>query len=181
VLDRLAKFTKQEFPVTRGPGNAQSGPTTYPLQMTNWYGGRGGHIGYSPVMPSEGRLVQEQFERTRRRYQEFGLDYSATFYLDGRSATNVNLILYSKDDAEQKERVRKLFLALIADAKEQGYGEYRTHLSYMDNVAASYDFNHHALLTLNEKIKDALDPNGILAPGRNGIWPKAYRDQRGKL
>jgi 4-cresol dehydrogenase (hydroxylating) len=181
VLDRLAKFTKQEFPVTRGPGNAQAGPTTYPLQMVNWYGGRGGHIGYSPVMPSEGRLVQEQFERTRRRYQEFGLDYSGTFYIDGRSATNVNLILYSKDDAEQKERVRKLFLALIADAKEQGYGEYRTHLSYMDDVAASYDFNHHALLKLNEKIKDTLDPNGILAPGRNGIWPKAYRDQRGKL
>jgi 4-cresol dehydrogenase (hydroxylating) len=181
LLDQLAKFTKQEFQVTRGPGNAQTGPSTYPLQMVNWYGGRGGHIGYSPVMPSEGRLVQEQFERTRRRYQEFGLDYSGTFYFDGRSATNVNLILYSKDDEEQKARVRQLFLALIKDAKEQGYGEYRTHLSYMDDVAASYDFNQHALRRLNEKLKDAVDPNGILAPGRNGIWPKAYRDQRGKL
>ncbi len=149
--------------------------------MTNWYGGRGGHIGYSPVMPAEPRLVQEQFERTRRRYLEFGLDYSGTFYNDGRSVTNVNLILYSKDDAEQKQRVRKLFLALIEDAKAQGYGEYRTHLSYMDDVAASYDFNDHALLKLNENVKDALDPNGVLAPGRNGIWPKRYRAQRGKL
>ena len=181
LLDALARHTKQEFPVTRLPGNAVPGPSTYPLQMVNWFGGRGGHIGYSPVMPADGRLILKQFERTRRRFLEFGLDYSGTFYNDGRSATNVNLILYDKDDAEQKSRVRKLFLALIADAKAQGYGEYRTHLSYMDDVADSYGFNHNALRRLNERMKDALDPNGILAPGRNGIWPKAYRDQRGKL
>jgi 4-cresol dehydrogenase (hydroxylating) len=125
--------------------------------------------------------VQEQFQRTRARYLEFGLDYSGTFYNDGRSVTNVNLILYSKDDADMKERVRKLFLALVKDSHEQGYGEYRTHLSYMDNVAASFDFNDHAMRRLNERVKDALDPNGVLAPGRNGIWPKTYRDQRGKL
>ncbi len=181
VQDALGRYTRQEFQVRRGPGNNQAGPSTYPLQMVNWYGGRGGHIGYSPVMPADGRLVQAQFERTRRRYLEFGLDYSGTFYIDGRAATNVNLILFSKDDAEQKQRVRRLFLALIEDAKAEGYGEYRTHLSYMDDVAASYDFNDHALRTLNERVKDALDPNGVLAPGRNGIWPKRYRAQRGKL
>ncbi|MEY4760206.1 MAG: hypothetical protein RLZZ200_62 [Pseudomonadota bacterium] len=181
LLDALAKYSNQEFKVTRMAGNAVPGPSTYPLQMVNWFGGRGGHIGYSPVMPADGKLVFEQFERTRRRFIEFGLDYSGTFYNDGRSATNVNLILYDKDDAEQKDRVRRLFVALIQDAKEQGYGEYRTHLSYMDDVADSYDFNGHALRRLNERMKDALDPNGILAPGRNGIWPKAYRHLRGKL
>jgi 4-cresol dehydrogenase (hydroxylating) flavoprotein subunit len=181
VQAQFAKFTQQQFPVTRTAGSVRAGPTTYPLQMTNWYGGRGGHIGFSPAMPADARLVQQQFERTRRRYQEFGLDYSGTFYNDGRSVTNVNLILYGRDDPDMKRRVRGLFMALVADAKQLGYGEYRTHLSYMDDVAASFDFNNHALRALNERVKDALDPNGVLAPGRNGIWPAAYRDKRGKL
>lgn len=28
------------------------------------------------------------------------------------------------------------------------------------------------------QLKDCIDPNGILAPGRGGIWPKNLRDER---
>jgi 4-cresol dehydrogenase (hydroxylating) len=42
----------------------------------------------------------------------------------------------------------------------------------MDLVADSYDWGGGALRKLNETVKDALDPNGILAPGKSGIWPK---------
>jgi 4-cresol dehydrogenase (hydroxylating) len=42
-------------------------------------------------------------------------------------------------------------------------------------VADCYDYNNHALRRLNERIKNALDPAGILAPGKSGIWPSAYR------
>ena len=45
----------------------------------------------------------------------------------------------------------------------------------MDQVAATYSWNDGALGKLNETLKDSLDPNGILAPGKNGVWPKAYR------
>ena len=41
--------------------------------------------------------------------------------------------------------------------------------------AGTYNWGNNALMRFNETIKDALDPNGILAPGRNGIWPKRLR------
>jgi hypothetical protein len=45
----------------------------------------------------------------------------------------------------------------------------------MDQVAGTYNWNDGALMKFNEKLKDALDPKGILAPGRCGIWPERYR------
>jgi FAD/FMN-containing dehydrogenase len=48
----------------------------------------------------------------------------------------------------------------------------------MSDIAATYSLNDHALLRLHETMKDALDPNGILSPGKNGIWPGSIRKAR---
>jgi 4-cresol dehydrogenase (hydroxylating) flavoprotein subunit len=49
----------------------------------------------------------------------------------------------------------------------------------MDLAAEQYSFNDHAYMRFVETIKDAVDPNGILAPGKQGIWPRAMRETRG--
>lgn len=166
----------------QGEALEQSGwvgvPLTFPMQNANWHGGRGGHIGFSPVLPQSGRLAMEQFQRTYQRYRESGMDYQASFAFGERHLVNVNAILFNKDDEAMMKRVDPFIHTLIADARQHGYGEYRTHLDYMDTVANTYDFNGHALRRLNERVKTALDPMGIIAPGKSGIWPTAYRKER---
>ncbi len=51
-------------------------------------------------------------------------------------------------------------------------GECRTHLDYRDTVAQTFDFNGHTMRRLNQTLKATLDPKGILAPGKQGIWPQ---------
>jgi 4-cresol dehydrogenase (hydroxylating) len=155
-------------------------PMTFPMQNVNWYGGRGGHIGFSPIIPQNGDAALAQFQRTYARYQEYGVDYQGSFAFGERHLTNVNAMVFNKDDPAFMAKIDPFFRTLVADAKEQGYGEYRTHLDYMDLVAGSYDFNNNALRRLNEKVKDALDPNGIIAPGKSGIWPRAFAGERGQ-
>jgi 4-cresol dehydrogenase (hydroxylating) len=155
-------------------------PLTFPMQNVNWYGGRGGHIGFSPILPQDGSAALAQFQRTYARYKEYGMDYQGSFAFGERHLINVNAMIFDQDDPAMMARIDPFFRTLVADAKAHGYGEYRTHLDYMDLVASSYDWNGGALLKLNEKVKDALDPNGILAPGKSGIWPSGLAGERGR-
>ncbi len=183
VQAALQPHLAQALPVTRAMSAQQParGPSVNALKVANWYGGRGGHVSFSPVVPAIGAAVRDQYRRTRARYVEHGIDYASTWYLNGRTVTNINLILTNMNDAELTGRADQLFHSLVKDAAANGFGEYRTHLSYMDAVADTFSFNQHALRRFNEQVKDAIDPNGILAPGRNGIWPKAWRKQRGEV
>ena len=49
----------------------------------------------------------------------------------------------------------------------------------MDLASDQFTFGDHAYRRFVEKIKDAVDPNGILAPGRHGIWPQDTRSRMG--
>ncbi len=147
-------------------------------RMTGWYGGEeGGHIGFSPVAPMTGRhalalrdLMREIIEK------EAKLDYQAALLLiNARSFVHVTMVLFDTKDEAQCRRAYDTAKLLVREAAKHGYGEYRAHLDFMDLAADQYSFGDHAYRRFCESIKNAVDPNGILAPGRHGIWPAAMR------
>ena len=150
-------------------------PSTAALQMSDWVGGRSAHMGFSARGARIKRTCNGTVEALARAIAQHGFDFYASFTIGGRFANNINMLLFDRDDPDQVTRVRALFNDLVADAKKAGYGEYRTHLGWMDQVAETFDFNKGAMGRLNETVKNALDPNGILAPGKQGVWPAAYK------
>jgi 4-cresol dehydrogenase (hydroxylating) len=145
--------------------------------MGDWVGGRSAHLGFSPVVPANSKHVMDQLKRSRKIIADHDVDFYASFTIGGRFANNINMLMYDRDKPEQVESMKKLFSALVTESAKAGYAEYRTHLGWMDAVADTFDFNNHAQRRMNEKVKDALDPNGIIAPGKQGVWPSVYRDQ----
>ena len=109
----------------------------------------------------------------RSRALEHGFDYSAGLTCGTRFLQPHLHDPVRPDRRRADGRARGLFEVLVREGAASGYGEYRTHLEFMDLVAEQYDFNGGSQRRLNETIKDALDPNGILSPGKQGIWPRA--------
>jgi 4-cresol dehydrogenase (hydroxylating) len=107
--------------------------------------------------------------------EEHGFDYAGGFTTFPRHAIALALVSFDKSDPSERDAVRQLFPQLITDAAAAGYAPYRAHLAFMDTIADQYDFNGHAAHDLQQTIKDAVDPNGILSPGKQGIWPAHLR------
>jgi 4-cresol dehydrogenase (hydroxylating) len=155
-------------------------PGLFALGGVDWYGGPGGHINFAPVVAPIGERVAQLYEMINRRFVEYGIDYYCGLLNIGPRALVVNAVtFFNRDNPEMTRKGREMYRVLARDGAAAGFGDYRAHISFMDDIAAMYGFNEHALGSLNQRVKDALDPQGILAPGKQGIWPSRLRDRGG--
>lgn len=145
-------------------------PNMTEFGLLNWLGA-GSHIDFSPISPVTGDGALKQFQVMRDVCHAHGFDYIGEFLVGWRDMHHVLMLVFDRNDDAHKRKVRELFSALVIEAEREGYGEYRTHLDYMDAIAATYGWNDGALYRTNEALKDVLDPDGILSPGKSGIWP----------
>ena len=82
---------------------------------------------------------------------------------------------------EGKKRAANILRRILEENAKHGYGDYRAPPILQDDVADQYSFNDNVLRRFHETLKDSIDPNGIVSPGRGGVWPTAFRSLRGAL
>ena len=139
----------------------------------------GGHLGFSPILPMTGEAIFKAQKVYGHVYSELNLPAANQFAALPWSYYRRALVLLfgipTTKVSAQNQQGRRVFKRLVQAAAENGWGEYRTHVAFMDQVADMYSYNNHALRRFHETLKDAVDPNGILSPGKSGIWPKHLR------
>ncbi|KAB2578599.1 FAD-linked oxidase [Lasiodiplodia theobromae] len=155
-------------------------PSYEELRWVDWVP-NGAHVAFSPISRISGDDALRQYRLAKRRCREAGFDYMGTFTVGMREMHHIVEVVFDRSDAGQRRRAEKLIRDLIAECAALGWGEYRTHLAFMDQIAETYGWNDNAQMRFNETVKNALDPKGILAPGKSGVWPKRFLDLKAKL
>jgi len=141
-----------------------------------------GHAWFSPVIPRDGEAILKINEVLGNAARELGIPMIFALNVPvpswERSFIFIIPFMISRDKATNR-KTREAFRKIVRIAADNGWGEYRTAPAFQDDVMDTYSFNEHALLRFHETVKDAVDPNGILSPGRYGIWPKHLRKEKG--
>lgn len=155
-------------------------PDLMELGWVNWVP-NGAHLFFAPISPITAKDAEKQFKMVKQRHAQYGFDCFSTFCVGPREMHHICCIIYDKADEKSKWGAYQMLRDMIADAGKEGYGEYRTHMACFDQVMSVYGWNDNALLHFNEKIKDALDPNSIIAPGKSGVWGQRFRGKGWEL
>lgn len=133
--------------------------------LYNWRGG-GGSLWFAPVSQARGSETLKQMALAKQILAKHGLDYTGEFIVGMRDMHHILDMLYDRTNPEQVKAAYACFDELITRFAAEGYGSYRTNTAFMDKVADTFG---PVQRSINRTLKKALDPNGILAPGKSGI------------
>jgi 4-cresol dehydrogenase (hydroxylating) flavoprotein subunit len=146
------------------------------LEVVKARGGEhAGQLDLSPVGNLTGPEAVRLCGLVRALVERHGFDYTPGIIVTPRSLIHITPLTFDTTDEDQVRRAYDAYAAIVPELAAAGYGLYRAHLDFMDVVADSFDWGGHAMRRFQETLKDALDPNGILSPGKQGIWPRARR------
>jgi 4-cresol dehydrogenase (hydroxylating) len=167
-------YAPEDYPrITQAPEKIQAGIPT--MQLIEQTPPNLGHVGFSPIIPLVGTEVRRVVEHIRGNLAAEGINYSGgIFAINERTCLAVTGIQFDIHDTERVATVFAIVRRMVSELGAMGYGEYRAHLDFMDLASDQYAFNDHAYRRFVTKIKDAVDPAGVLSPGRHGIWPSRH-------
>jgi 4-cresol dehydrogenase (hydroxylating) len=124
-----------------------------------------GLIWFAPIAPMTGGHVDELIGICRPLFERFGFDfYAALLVQNARSMILLTSIFFRKDDPRQVDGARALYAALGEATSRAGYQTYRMGVGSMGSLARTAP----AFVSFTRRLKQAIDPDGMLAPGKYG-------------
>jgi 4-cresol dehydrogenase (hydroxylating) len=125
-----------------------------------------GKVWFSPLVPLTGRDVSEVLRIGDALFRRHGFDFNVYMIsINARSIVTLMTIVYSRTLPGEEARARELYEELRTRVRGLGYEQYRVALWSMHDVLDAAPGHRHLART----IKAALDPDGVLAPGKYGL------------
>jgi 4-cresol dehydrogenase (hydroxylating) len=122
-----------------------------------------GLIWYSPLVPMSAKRVRVYVEMVKQVCVEHGIEPLITLTsISSRCFDSTVPILFDRADEAAAARADACYRALFDAGRREGFLPYRMGAQYMDLVT-SEDSTYWRLVA---KMKHAIDPDGIISPGR---------------
>lgn len=140
-------------------------PSAAELGMLKWRPGSG-NSWFLPGTPMVGRQALELDHVGRSIFGKHGMDYVVMHVASARFARGLHVLVWNKEDAQENARADACYRELTVEFAKRGIGVGRAPADY-------YDLHMQqmlpALKNVCRSIKQALDPNGVISPGKYGI------------
>ncbi len=123
-----------------------------------------GLIWYSPLLPIDPSLVRDYTQELTRICLSKDIEPLITLTaISERCFDSTVPILFDKNNKKEAERAYECHRELIELSREMGIFPYRMDINTMRNT---FDAAEGSAFTMYQKMKAAIDPNNIIAPGR---------------
>jgi 4-cresol dehydrogenase (hydroxylating) flavoprotein subunit len=119
----------------------------------------------APIIPAIGSEIEVFLNKLRDIFAKHSSEPCLSLIqVNPRTFIAAIFIVYDKDSVEDTAKAKKLYQFLASEVQKMGYQHYRTSVIYMDQIIHPDSGN----AGIGRKLKEALDPLKILAPGRYG-------------
>jgi len=142
-------------------------PTEEELGLLKWRPGAG-TVWFLPTTPMVGAIANEHQRLSREILGRFGFEYIAEYICGPRASRALHPMIFNREDPDERRRAGECYRALLKAYSDAGYPISRAPTEAQEETMARLQVTPDVC----GAIKRALDPNGVIAPGKYGIVAK---------